>query len=29
MMTGACLDFDQTVIGAGKGPIPTEQDVWP
>ena len=29
MMTGACLDFDQTVIGAGKGPIPTERDVWP
>jgi NAD(P)-dependent dehydrogenase (short-subunit alcohol dehydrogenase family) len=29
MMTGACLDFDQTVIGAGKGPIPTAKDVWP
>jgi hypothetical protein len=29
MMTGACLDFDQTVIGAGKGPIPTARDVWP
>jgi NAD(P)-dependent dehydrogenase (short-subunit alcohol dehydrogenase family) len=29
MMTGACLDFDQTVIGAGRGPIPTERDVWP
>ena len=25
MMTGACLDFDQTVIGAGKGPIPTSE----
>jgi NAD(P)-dependent dehydrogenase (short-subunit alcohol dehydrogenase family) len=29
MMTGACLDFDQTVIGAGKAPIPTAKDVWP
>jgi NAD(P)-dependent dehydrogenase (short-subunit alcohol dehydrogenase family) len=29
MMTGACLDFDQTVIGAGKAPKPTERDVWP
>jgi NAD(P)-dependent dehydrogenase (short-subunit alcohol dehydrogenase family) len=29
MMTGACLDFDQTVIGAGKAPKPTARDVWP
>lgn len=29
MMTGACLDFDQTVIGAGSAPKPTPADVWP
>lgn len=29
MMTGACLDFDQSVIGAGSAPKPTARDVWP
>jgi NAD(P)-dependent dehydrogenase (short-subunit alcohol dehydrogenase family) len=29
MMTGACLDFDQSVIGAGTAPKPTPSDVWP
>jgi NAD(P)-dependent dehydrogenase (short-subunit alcohol dehydrogenase family) len=28
MMTGACLDFDQSVIGAGRAPKPTPADVW-
>lgn len=29
MMTGACLDFDQSVVGAGSGPKPSPTDVWP
>jgi NAD(P)-dependent dehydrogenase (short-subunit alcohol dehydrogenase family) len=29
MMTGACLDFDQSVVGAGSGPKPSPADVWP
>lgn len=28
MMTGACLDFDQSVVGAGPGPKATPLDVW-
>jgi NAD(P)-dependent dehydrogenase (short-subunit alcohol dehydrogenase family) len=28
MMTGACLDFDQSVIGAGSSPRATPLDVW-
>ncbi len=28
MMTGALIDFDQTVIGAGQPPIPTPIDEW-
>ena len=29
LMTGAVLDFDQSVLGAGASSKPTEADVWP
>jgi NAD(P)-dependent dehydrogenase (short-subunit alcohol dehydrogenase family) len=29
MMTGACIDFDQSVKGAGDTPKPARDEVWP
>jgi NAD(P)-dependent dehydrogenase (short-subunit alcohol dehydrogenase family) len=29
MMTGASLDFDQSVVGAGNSPKPLKDEVWP
>jgi NAD(P)-dependent dehydrogenase (short-subunit alcohol dehydrogenase family) len=29
MMTGACIDFDQSVKGAGDTPKPGREEVWP
>ena len=29
MMTGASLDFDQSVVGAGDSPKPAADEVWP
>ena len=29
LMTGACIDFDQGVVGAGAVPKPTPADTWP
>ena len=29
MMTGAILDFDQSVLGAGDSPKPARDEVWP
>ena len=29
LMTGACIDVDQSVIGGGSSPKPSPGDVWP